>query len=65
MTWESPFQCQTQHSANISEDRAFSQIESSKIKATYKKNILDVRELTFDRVVMIFNIVNELCPQGI
>ena len=47
------------------QNRGFNLIESSRIEITYKTRILDVRELMmFDRVVMIFKVVNELCPQG-
>ena len=48
------------------QNRAFNLIESSKIKDTYNRNVLDVRELTlFDRVVMTFKIVIMLCPEGL
>ena len=46
------------------QDRAFDLIESSKIKDDYNKNILNVNQLmTFDRAVMTFKIVNQLCPE--
>ena len=47
------------------QNRAFNLIESSKIKDAYNKNVLDVRELLFDRAVMTFKIVNMLCPEGL
>ena len=47
------------------QNRAFNLIESSKMKDTYNRNVLDVRELMlFDRAVMTFKIVNMLCPEG-
>ena len=40
--------------------------KSSKIKDAYNKNILNVNQLmTFDRAVMTFKIVNQLCPEGL
>ena len=48
------------------QDRAFDLIESSKIKDDYNKNILNVNQLmTFDRAVMTFKIVNQLCPESL
>ena len=48
------------------QNRAFNLIESSKTKDAYNWNVLDVRELmSFDRAVMIFKIVNMLCPEGL
>ena len=48
------------------QDRALDLIESSKIKDAYNKNILNVNQLmTFDRAVMTFKIVNQLCPEGL
>ena len=47
-------------------DRAFDLIESSKIKDAYNKKILNVNQLiTFDRAVMTFKSVNQLCPEGL
>ena len=40
--------------------------EYSKIKDAYNKKILNVNQLiTFDRAVMTFKIVNQLCPEGL
>ena len=48
------------------QDRAFDLIESSKIKDDYNKNILNVNQLmTFNRAVMTFKIVNQLCPESL
>ena len=48
------------------QDRALDLIESSKIKDVYNKSILNVNQLlTFDRAVMTFKIVNQLCPEGL
>ena len=48
------------------QNRAFNLIESSKIKDAYNRNVLDVREvMVFDRAVMMFKIVNMLCPEGL
>ena len=48
------------------QDRAFNLIESSRIKDDYNKNILNVNQLmTFDRAVMTFKIVNQLCPESL
>ena len=48
------------------QNRAFNLIESSKIKDAYNRNVLDMRELMlFDQAVMMFKIVNILCPEGL
>ena len=47
------------------QDRALELIESS-INNAYNKNILNVNQLLiFDRAVMTFKIVNQLCPEGL
>ena len=47
-------------------DKAIDLIESTKIKVVFNKNNLNVNKLmTFDRVVMTFEIVNQLLPEGL
>ena len=46
--------------------RAFSLTKSSNIKDAYNGNVLDVSELiTFNREVITFKIINQLCPEGL
>ena len=48
------------------QNRAFDLIESSKMKDAWNKNLMNISQLiTFDRAVMTYNIVNQLCPEGL
>ena len=41
-------------------------IESSKMKDAWNKNLMNISQLiTFDRAVMTYKIVNQLCPEGL
>ena len=41
-------------------------IESSKVKDAWNKNLMHISQLmTFDRAVMTYKIVNQLCPEGL
>ena len=46
------------------QDRAVSMIHTSRIKDNWTPKILLVEQLiTFDRTVMVYNIINKLCPE--
>ena len=46
--------------------RALDLIESSKMKDAWNKNLMNISQLiTFDRAVMTYKIVNQLCPEGL
>ena len=48
------------------QNRAFDLIESAKVKDAWNKNSLKVNQLmTYDRAVMTYKIVNQLCPEGL
>ena len=48
------------------QNRALDLIESSKEKDAWNKNLMNKSQLiTFDRVVMAYKIVNQLCPEGL
>ena len=48
------------------QNRALDLIESSKMKDAWNKNLINISQLmTFDRAVMTYNIVNQLCPEGL
>ena len=46
--------------------RALDLIESSNVKDEWNKNLMSISQLiTFDRAVMTYKIVNQLCPEGL
>ena len=48
------------------QNRALDLIESSKMKDAWNKNLMNISQLiTFDRAVMTYKIVNQLCPEGL
>ena len=48
------------------QNRALDLIESSKVKDAWNKDLMNINQLmTFDRAVMTYNIVNQLCPAGL
>ena len=48
------------------QNRALDLIESSKMKDAWNKNLMSISQLiTFDRALMTYKIVNQLCPEGL
>ena len=48
------------------QNRALDLIESSKVKDAWNKDLMNINQLmTFDRAVMTYKIVNQLCPAGL
>ena len=48
------------------QNRALDLIESSKVKDAWNKNLMNTSQLiTFDRTVITYKIVNQLCPEGL
>ena len=48
------------------QNRELDLIESSKVKDAWNKNLMNISQLmTFDRAVMTYDIVNQLCPAGL
>ena len=48
------------------QDRAVSLIHTSRVKDKWTPKILSVEQLTtFDRAVMVYNIINKLCPENL
>ena len=48
------------------QNRALDLIESSKVKDASNKDLMNINQLmTFDRAVMTYKIVNQLCPAGL
>ena len=48
------------------QNRAFDLMESARVKDACNKNSLEVNQLmTFNRAVMTYKIVNQLCPEGL
>ena len=49
-----------------SKSKTIDLIESSKMKDAWNKNLVNISQLiTFDRAVMTYKIVNQLCPEGL
>ena len=62
----SPLSYQTYSTLQKYQNRAFDLIESAKVKDAWNKNSLKVNQLmTYDRAVMTYKIVNQLCPEGL
>ena len=56
---------QHKHFAEIP-NGALDLIESSKVKDVWNKNLMNISQpITFDRAVMTYEIVNQLCPEGL
>ena len=48
------------------QNRALALIESSKVKDAWNKDLMNINQLmTFDRAVMTYKTVNQLCPAGL
>ena len=48
------------------QNRALDRIEPSKVKDAWNKNLMNISQLiTFDRAVMTYKIINQLCPEGL
>ena len=48
------------------QDRVVSMIHMSRIKDTWTPKVLSVKQLiTFDRAVMVYKILNKLCPENL
>ena len=48
------------------QNRALDLIESSKAKDAWTNNLMNISQLiTFDQAVMTYQIVNQLCPEGL
>ena len=48
------------------QNRALDLIEFSKVKDAWNKDLMSINQLmTFDRAVMTYKIVNQLCPAGL